>query len=390
MSETIKIRMFGEFSIQYNNSEIKLERNIAANASNILQFLLYNYGNEVSKSSLLNAVFFTDNTDNPSNNLKVNILRLRKLIASSPLPEGDYVLTKSKTYTFNTDIPLEIDCKLFENYIKRSQSEYVTPQQKTSLLLKAFEAYTGEFLPSLKHIPWVKEANSSYRLFYLQCINELYTLLKHTGEMEKLLSICSKASEIYPYDEDFQLLKLSCLVDMKKYPEANTAFENISKLIFENTGKALSEKMHSVRNTIQNNLDTHECSTEDIKSLLKNNSSSSCVSTDNLSAFLNFAYSISKKHKLSLYITLYTITDSDGKPLSSADNISKSSAILNNVLLHTLASSTVFSRYSQNQFVVIHAGTSHEECILSEKTVISAFEDFRLKNIRLKASSTSI
>ena len=388
MSDKIRITTFGNFTIQYGSSLVTLEKNSKGNATNIFLFLLHNLGKEVPKQDLIDAVFFDNSVDNPSNNLKVNLLRLRKLIASSSLPQGDYIVTKSKTYTLTSPVFIESDTQLFENYIIRAHSQYVTPQQKLNLLLSAEGAYTGPFLPELSHIPWIQKAQENYRNLYLACLKEIYPVLKEENKLPLLRSLCAKAGRIHPLDEEINALHLSCLMDMKLTEEAKKEYQALSKRVFNSTGKSLSENTHSIIQHTENTSYTVLTAKD-----LSRNLGEKKVSAMDFSDFKNIihlAKALSRKNGLPSFLTLLTITDTHGIPLETGEKLTSASTLANKAIENNVSSHMLFSRYSHNQFVVLSAGAKQTQCLEDIEKIISAFNEYKLRGIRIETSSTEI
>ena len=388
MSDNIRITTFGNFTIQYGSSLVTLEKNAKGNATNIFLYLLHNYGKEVSKQDLIDAVFFDASVDNPSNNLKVNLLRLRKLIASSSLPQGDYILTKSKTYTLTSPVFIESDTLLFENYIIRAHSQYVTPQQKLNLLLSAEGVYTGQFLPNLSDIPWVQKARENYRNLYLSCLKEIYSILKEENKLPLLHSLCAKASRIHPVDEEINYLHLSCLVDMNLSSEAKKEYQALSKRVFNSSGKSLSEKTHSLLQHTENTSYT-VLTAKDLARTIGDKKVSEMDFSD-FKNILHLAKALSRKNGVSSYLTLLTITDTHGIPLETGGKLTSASTLVSKSIECSAPANMLFSRYSHNQFAVLSAGVKQTQCLEDIEKIISSFSDYKLRGIRIESSTTEI
>ena len=93
--QLLKIQMLGGFSLSYNNTPIVLERSSVTKATQLLQYLTYHINEKIPRNTLINMLYGNDDIGNPANNLKVNLFRLRKILASSCLPEGEYIIFKS-------------------------------------------------------------------------------------------------------------------------------------------------------------------------------------------------------------------------------------------------------------------------------------------------------
>lgn len=124
--QLLKIQMLGGFSLSYNNTPIVLERSSVTKATQLLQYLTYHINEKIPRNTLINMLYGNDDIGNPANNLKVNLFRLRKILASSCLPEGEYIIFKSGMYSFSPNLPVEIDCKVFSDFVnlaKKSEDD---------------------------------------------------------------------------------------------------------------------------------------------------------------------------------------------------------------------------------------------------------------------------
>lgn len=81
-----------------------------------------------------------------------------------------------------------------------------------------------------------------YQKQYFSFLSELCTILKKQGEIEKILELCTRASEIHPYDE-WQAVQIDCLMSMNRYREALKVFEKATEIFYEDLGVTSIDKV---------------------------------------------------------------------------------------------------------------------------------------------------
>lgn len=83
-----------------------------------------------------------------------------------------------------------------------------------------------------------------------------------------MLELCSDAVKIYPFEE-WQLLKIDCLLAMNRYKEALKVYEDATTMFFEGAGTSPSEKMLSRFRAMSSQIQYAMGDLGDIKNSLK-------------------------------------------------------------------------------------------------------------------------
>ena len=115
--ELLKVKMFGGFELLYRGEPVVLERGKATKATQLLQYFLFHKDQKISRDELLHALYEWDEDINPVNNLKVNIYRLRKLLAELLSSDQEYISFQGGKYYWSNAIPVEIDTELFKETV---------------------------------------------------------------------------------------------------------------------------------------------------------------------------------------------------------------------------------------------------------------------------------
>lgn len=389
----ISVQMLGDFSLLYDGKAVTLERSSITKATQLLEYLIYNRGKKIPRSDLIRILYESDDISNPANNLKVNLFRLRKLLSASHLPEDDYISFKSGMYSFNSQTEIEVDAEVFENFVLSSKDENISDEEKLILLQRAISMYRGEFLPMLSNKPWVVVENVKYSNLYKECITEACKLLKEIGDLGLRLDICNRAVHIYPFDEEMRLLRISCLIDMKRYEDALVAYDETRKMFFEELGVAPSQKMLSLYKQMTNNVKLSTSTIEQIKEALLEREKTNGAYYCNYLGFIDsyrFIARVIERNGQSIFLSLFTITNIHGDLLEPGEKLRESADALHDVICDSLRRGDLYTRYSPNQFLVLLVGINYENCALVSDRINAKFKyEKRIRGVKLSHSVTS-
>lgn len=389
----IIVQMLGGFSITYEGKPVSLERSSITKATQLLQYLIYYRGKKIPREALINILYNEYDISNPANNLKVNLFRLRKLLASSHLPNYDYISFKSGMYSFSSEIPIEIDAEQFDAFATQAQNPDISDEEKIVLLQRAIECYSGKFLPMLLNEPWAVVESVRYRDIYLKCISQASDLLKRTGDLALRLDICSRAVHIYPFDEEMHLLRIECLLDMKRYADALAAYDEATKLFFEELGVSPSPKMLSIYRQMTSNIKLETSTVEHIKETIRETEGINGAYYCNYLGFVDsyrFISRVIERSGQSIFLSLFTLTNIQGDPLEAGEKLIESAEALHNVISGALRRGDLYTRYSPNQFLVLLVGINYENCsIVSDRIFFRFRDEKKIRGVRLQHSATS-
>ncbi|HCT65175.1 MAG TPA: hypothetical protein DIC60_07950 [Lachnospiraceae bacterium] len=387
------VQMLGGFSMTYDGKPVSLERSTVTNATQLLQYFIYYRDKKIPKDALINMLYNEDDITNPTNNLKVNLFRLRKILAKSHLPNDNYISFKSGMYSFCSQIPIELDVEQFNSFANQAENPDISDEEKIILLQRAIEVYKGEFLPMIINEPWVLVENLRYHDLFTKCINDACHLLKKMGDSRLMLDICNRAVHIYPLDEDMHLLRIECLLDMKRYNDALAAYDETTTLFFEKLGVSPSQKMLSLYKQLTNNVQLKTSTITQIKETIKEIDNPNGAYYCNYLGFVDSYRFISRaveRNGQSIFLSLFTLTNVKGEPLEAGEKLKESAAALHDAICETLRRGDLYTRYSPNQFLVLLIGINYENCSVVSNRIITCFHDEkRVRGVRLQHSATS-
>lgn len=236
--EGLTVFMMGSIMLEYNRKPLQIPGGPSGKVLQLVLILLYSGEEGVHREELLDMLYGNGECSNPSGSLRAAVFRLRKLLEGSELPPREYIRTDGGIYRWDSgELPVYIDARDFENTAKEALRTH-----DEALLKRACGLYQGEFLAQLAGEKWVSVVGVRYQELYFSCLRAASSLMKKNREYNGLLEICNYACELYPYEE-CQIMKIDCLIAMKRFKEAMQVYDAAVSQYFEEQGLPPSEKM---------------------------------------------------------------------------------------------------------------------------------------------------
>lgn len=120
----LKVRMLGDFKIEYKGKELVLDRNNGSKTTQLFQILLlHTQDGGISKTALINALYGRTEVENKNGSLNNTIFRLRKQLKAIGLPESNYININAGMCTWDPNIQVEVDVCEFEKLVELLHKE---------------------------------------------------------------------------------------------------------------------------------------------------------------------------------------------------------------------------------------------------------------------------
>ena len=242
-------RLLGGFSLFYQGVELPIPANPQTKGMQLLCMLLKAGPQGVERKYLINFLQGEGGDwEKGLNNLRQRIFLLRKILGRAHFPEGKYISFQDGRYYFSQEYEWENDTDYLDELIGRLRKGGLAEEETWDIQWEYCQSYKGEFLPMLGGEAWAAQEAAYYQKWYFQCVSSLSVHLKGAGEYEKLLSLCTMASRIHPYDE-WQTVQIDCLMAMNRYREALRVYEEASDIFYEELGvNTLDQTVAKYRN----------------------------------------------------------------------------------------------------------------------------------------------
>lgn len=359
----LRVRMFGKERITYGNEQIIFGRNSITKAMKLLLILLH-YGKEgIARNRLLQDLYDREELSNVSNNFRVTLHRLKKMLVDAGLPEYEYIVSKDGYFYWDSPMEIELDTEVFKDKISAAKQS-VDAKEKINLLREACQLYNGEFLQKLSGDEWVLMESVRYKNMYTYALEALCSLLMEYREYDEVLKIVEPACEMYPFDE-WQSVKIDCYIAMNHYKDALREYESTAKLLIEELGITPSNKMMEQFRIMSEHISSRPQIITEIQGGLQEDNEEKGAFFCTFPGFRD-AYRVIRRgmerNGQSVFLMVCTLVDSKGRPLENSDKLDLMSEALYNSIKNSLRRSDSFTRYNPSQYLVMLMGTNKENC----------------------------
>lgn len=369
----LRIAMFGEFSVSYNDNTISEHSKRSKKLWLLLQYLVVHHDRAVAQSELIEILSREDEGVNPTSALKTQIHRLRDILSELGCEE-QIIVCINGAYSINTDIELELDTEEFEKAFKAANS-CEDRDDKLSLILNAVNLYTGDFLAKSAYESWVVPLNTYYRSVYGKAVRIAVELLSEMGKLHDIIAICSKASSLNPYDEFIHYSHIKALAELGDQESAKRQYETVTRLMMTKFGITPSKELMELYDTaikskkgIQADIDVV------ISDLLEQRQVSGAFFCEY--QIFKHLYQLeirdAQRTGACINICLLTVKGAGGE-LPPQNPLNKAMQRLQDCVSRSLRGSDIFARYSVSQFVIMLSNTNEQTGDLIMKRIEKAF-----------------
>ncbi len=365
-----KANFLGTVDISCNEIPITLERNNTTKVNQLFQMLLY-YTNGVARDQVIYKLFHNEDIADESNSLRAIVFRLRKALLSTGIPNEDYIYVKRGTYRINPNVSVECDAVRFEELAKEALGAEDAKEQQR-LLEEACDIYNGDFLPTLSGYEWVVTTQVRLKKLYDRCLKQLLEMYSLQKDFDKMYELSHKADRIYPYD-GWQNYEMKALIEVGKTKDALKLYEDTETLMFEELGVSVSanmtEQLDKLGAQVKNNSDM----ISEVKKNLDNTKEDIegafyCTYPTFVESY-RYIKRVIRRSGQAAWLMLCTITDGKGFALNNSDRLDNLAEELSEAIRVSARGGDMYSRYSNNQFVVLLLDITQEDCVLVQARI---------------------
>lgn len=378
---TLRIQMLGGLSITYEGRPLVLAKNISSKMVHLFLMLLYTRDSGIRREELIEALYGDCDSEQAANSFRALVFRLRKNLQAAGLSGNEYITNQSGVYRWESGaVQIYLDVEEFTRVAEKGLQEPDQTKQQT-LLEEANALYRGEFLPAMIGDEWVAVSNHRFQELYFQCMRKLIELLKQQESNGKLLLLCEKIAEMYPYEE-WQLAKLDCLINMKEYKEALKYYDEVVAFYQEEFGLLPSPELKRRMQSIREHINYDIQSINEIQERFLEEEEPGGATYCDLTVFTvvyRYMVKLLDRTGMSAYLMLYTITDKNRMPIEKMEVLEDVREAIFHAVKVSVRRSDLYTRYGKNQFLILLVGTNQRGCERVATRIRKNFQDMNTR-----------
>lgn len=372
--EPIHIRMLGEFSIRCGEHVISDNDNRTRKIWSLLAYLICQRGRVISQKKLIELLWGDDPaSSNPENALRITFHRARTMLNQLwPTAGRDLILHKEAGYTWNIEIPMELDFEAFDKLCALRTGE---AEEKLNTCLQALALYRGDFLEKQSSETWVIPISTHFHNLYVDTVLEATILLSAAGRHREAADICRSAVAAEPYHEPLHQVLMRELAAMGDVKGAAQVYDTLSKRLFDDFGIRPSEQTRSVyRETAHSPSENILPMDEVLEHLTEPEAASGAMQCD-YDHFKVLCYAESRAMERNgnvTHIVLLSVASEEDKPLTKR-SMHRIMDQLGQQIRTNLRRGDTFSRCSVSQYILMLPKANYENSCMVCRRVLGAF-----------------
>lgn len=390
VKDVVQVQMLGKFGLKYQGKTVDLRFGTSTKVMQILQILLYQSPKSVPTSTLLEDLFEYDEILNPRNNLKVSISQLRRRMTESDLPGDQFVLFQSGCYSWNTNIPIELDVREFEELVEAG-SAAVTEEEQVKLYQQALELYHGDFIPELSGIDWAAKLNTYYWNMCSDVVRALTKILMAHQDYQQAFELLDRTFKQHP-SEEWQILKIECAMKQQQWDLAKDIYEETVSILNREfavpPSQTLLDQYEIISKKTQHAFSSMESVLDNVREHQPIGGAYYCA----FPGFIDACRIISRnmgRSGISCYLMMCYLGDRNGRAVSNPDRLNQASGKLFEAIQSSLRRGDAFTQYNNSQFLIFLFGASRENCGIVFDRIRKTYAADPIRGVQVYSQITS-
>ena len=371
--DPIKIRMLGEFSLEFGENRISDSDNRTRKVWLLLAYLITHRGRAIPQKKLIELLWGEDCTSsNPENALRITFHRARTTLNRLwPTAGRDLILHQEGGYAWNTKQDIWVDCDEFDRLCSHKNGDEETVLQAR---LQALELYRGDFLEKQSSENWVIPIGVHFHNQYISAVMHAAGLLSARGRHGEAAAICRKAVPSEPYHEPLHQMLMEQLGKAGDQKAVTAIYEALSKRLFDDFGIRPNEQTRSVYRAAAHCPSEKSLPMDQVLEHLQEPNALSGAMECDYDYFKVLCYAESRAMERSgkaTHVVLLSMTH-EGKPLTkrSVDRIMEQ---LGQQIRLNLRRGDAFSRCSVSQYIIMLPEANYENSCMVSRRILGAF-----------------
>lgn len=373
----IQVTMLGGFSIERNGNRIDDSSNRMRKVWLLLAYLIYSRNTTVSQESIqaLLQGGGSDDSADPNGRIKGIFYRIRSMLNQLDESAGhELVLHKRGSYTWNSQIPLQLDVEQFEKLCSAASAE-TDESSRLAMYRQALDLYKGDFLSKLSMEPWVLPISTYYHQMYLDAAEQALSLLEKEACWDECRALCRQALKIEPYSEALYQHLMRSLIALEDRAAALQAYEEMSELLFSTFGVMPSDESRQLYRMAAREGGSHAVPAGTVREQLQEPAGASGAMLCEYD-FFRLLYQVQARAIIRsgevIHIALLSLHPHGRKELSRR-SLDTAMDNLQDLLIRSLRRGDIVTKCSISQFIIMLPQANYENSCLVCQRILKAF-----------------
>lgn len=352
-----EIYTFGRFDVVKNDRSLVVEASGSKKLWELYKFMLTNRDRAFTPDDLMDSLWISEEYSDPKSTLRRQMFRLKEILKEDDCGDCPKTLVLSNgQYRWNKDVDIYIDAEEFESFAKKGDSlKESSPKEAVKAYLKSIDLYTGDYLSNSTEQHWVYPVRNQYRRLYLNTVVNAVNILKEFEEYGKIIEVCNRAIKIDIYEESFHINYMEALLNFNQKRQALEHYEYITSFFYKEMGIKPSPEMKEIYKKLLKNQSLVYSETsinEAFGNGVKAETAYYCK-PEIFKSIYELERRRSQRSKEKVGIGVLTVAFDEKNSISKKELKMK---YIKQLLLERLRKGDTFTRWNENQFLVLLQG----------------------------------
>lgn len=354
--QIINVRMFGDFSITYKNHTITSQEIKSPKLILLFSCLIGNQDRQMNNKTIANYVWKYEKIENHANALKNLVYRLRTLLRKQ-LGIQDLLITANGRYQLNPSYVLEVDALMFQELLDKKDF-----CEKALFFKRALSLYQGAYLKDLEDDPRIGKQAKKFQKKILKIYCDYMLYLEKRENYKQMIEVAKQGIALDRGYVDFYALWIKGLYLNGEYEKARAAYTTATDALYMYSDVNPNVVLQEIYEKIQ--VETHpvDATLLEVMDMFGEsmNNQPLYVEYGTFKKLAEHQKHLDDVNGANSYIALITV-ESHKNDRKVKRYLEKTMDDMKNTLLRLLEYSDVFSRFSNNQYVVLKNITTYEK-----------------------------
>jgi len=351
----IEISLLDKFEIIVNGRSADSVLSGSKKGSQMLIYLLINYGKAVSSTELYDVLWPGETSTNPENALKTLISRVRSALTAFAPELRNCIVTSKGSYRWNSELECNIDTNRVEKVCKRLLSANEDSDEVCRGVEMLLTDYSGDLCVSKEDVGVCLVRKQYYHDLFTKSVIHVIELCKKVNEFERIVQLTRTALDIDMFEERFHIELIEALVKSSRSSEALAQYRYMSNLHYSYMGMAPSENLQGLYTQIMLSEQALGMDIDAIKRNLEGGEERKGAFVCEYSIFKD-VYRLQMRNLqrmgTTMYLAVVMLSPSTQARVESLE-LDKAMHRLLEIMVSSLRKGDTISRYSPSQFAVL-------------------------------------
>ncbi len=373
--DVLQVRMFGNFQMHYNGKPLTRERVRDTHFTGLMQMLLHNVGEGVSRDTLEEVLLGDRDVENRHQALQTIIYKSKRKLKGMGLPDVNYIQLEKGTYHWTPLIPVSEDARVFDGLCTRMRKAR-DEEEKLVLCHEACYTYRGEFLSDYASVLWAGAEARRYREMFCECVETAAGILRARQDWIQLEKLGNYATKTAPFS-DWECLTMEALVESGRHEEATRLYARTVDEYVTERGIRPSAKISKMMDKLGERMRHAYGVLDQIQEDLAEDAGDIQGGYRCMYPVFKGIYQIigrmMERGGQCVYLMLCTLVDGKGNPMKEGEKLEGLSERLGEAIRRSVRHGDIVNQYGNGQFLVLLVNTTRENCGVIEKRISRNF-----------------